>query len=71
MTNEEYKLRLAKRIQQLRKEKGMTQEELAEVLGTNHTFIARMEKGHQDSRITSLLGIARALNVSIGELVTV
>lgn len=71
MTNEEYKMKLARRIKQLRKSRGMTQEELAEVLGTNHSFIARMEKGFQDSRITSLLVVARALGVTVGELVTV
>lgn len=69
MTHEKYLKQLAERIKMRRKEMGMTQEELAEKLGTNHTFVARMEKGGQDSRITSLLKVAEALEIGIEELI--
>lgn len=71
MTKEDYLEALAKRIKTLRKQQGMTQSQLAEKLGTNHTYIVRMEKGGQDSQISSLLAIANALDVTITELVTV
>lgn len=71
MTKEDYLEALAKRIKTLRKQQGMTQSQLAEKLGTNHTYIVRMEKGSQDSQISSLLAIANALDVTIAELVTV
>ena len=70
MEFEEYKKRLAERIKSLRKERNMSQEEMAEKLGTNHTHVVRMEKGTQDLRLSSLLKIAAALEVEIGELVT-
>lgn len=71
MTNEKYLRQLAERIKMRRKEMGMTQEELAEKLGTNHTFVTRMERGTQDSRITSLLKVADALKIGIEELVRI
>ena len=70
MDIEEYKMALAKRIKALRLEKNMTQEELAEKMGTNHTHVVRMEKGSQDFRISSLLKISQALEIELGELVT-
>ena len=70
MTNKIYLKKLAERIKMLRKERGLTQGQLAEKLGTNHTAVVRMEKGGQDSRISSLLAVADALGVSIGELVS-
>lgn len=70
MDIEEYKIALAKRIKALRLEKNMTQEELAEKMGTNHTHVVRMEKGNQDLRISSLLKISQAFGIELGELVT-
>lgn len=70
MEFEEYKKILAERIKALRKERNMSQEEMAEKLGTNHTHVVRMEKGTQDFRLSSLLKIADALEVEIGDLLT-
>lgn len=71
MTNTEYLQKLAEKIKNTRKQKKLTQEKLAEKLGTVPSYVARMEKGEQDSRITSLLELAAALDISIGELVSV
>lgn len=71
MTDEEYLLALARHIKRLRLANGLTQKSLAEKLGTNHTAIVRLEKGGHNSQITSLRAVADALNVTIGELVTV
>lgn len=71
MDIEEYKLALAKRIKTLRLEKNMTQEELADKMGTNHTHVVRMEKGNQDLRISSLLKISQAFGIEIKDLVSV
>lgn len=69
MTNEKFLKLIAERIKNRRKEMGMTQEELAQKLGTNHTHVVRMEKGTQDSRITSLLRVAEALEIRVEELI--
>ena len=59
---------LGKRIFELRKEKGMTQEELAEKLGTLHNQISRLENGMVNPKITTLLKVAEVLGVSVSDL---
>lgn len=70
MTKSEYLLSLAENIKKLRKAQGMTQKELGEKIGSNHTAIVRMEKGKQDCRISTLFSVAKALNVEIADLVS-
>lgn len=49
---EEFKLGFI--LQQARLEKGMTQEELAEKVGTNKSYISRVENNIKDVRISTL-----------------
>lgn len=49
---EEFKLGFI--LQQARLEKGMTQEELAEKVGTNKGYISRVENNIKDIRISTL-----------------
>ena len=44
-------------IQELRKEKGLTQEELAEKCGTSKTYISRIENNASDIRLSTLIRI--------------
>ena len=44
-------------LQELRKEKGMTQEELAEKCGTTKTYISRIENNASDIRLSTLMRI--------------
>jgi DNA-binding XRE family transcriptional regulator len=44
-------------LQELRKEKGMTQEELAIKCGTTKTYISRIENNASDIRLSTLLRI--------------
>ena len=46
-------------LQELRKEKGMTQEELAEKCGTTKTYISRIENDASDIRLSTLMRIIR------------
>ncbi|MCC7308109.1 MAG: helix-turn-helix transcriptional regulator [Acidobacteria bacterium] len=46
--------RLGFMIQEARKRKGMTQEELAEKAGTNKAYISRVENDIKDVRISTL-----------------
>ena len=56
------------RIKELRKKANMTQEQLAEHIGTQQTTISSWEMGIQEPRANTLLRIARALGCSIEEL---
>jgi HTH-type transcriptional regulator / antitoxin HipB len=44
-------------LQELRKEQGLTQEELAEKCGTTKTYISRIENNASDIRLSTLMRI--------------
>lgn len=44
-------------LQELRKEKGLTQEELAEKCGTTKNYISRIENNASDIRLSTLMRI--------------
>jgi DNA-binding XRE family transcriptional regulator len=46
-------------LQELRKEKGMTQEDLAEKCGTSKNYISRIENNASDIRLSTLMRIIR------------
>jgi putative transcriptional regulator len=60
---------MAKRIQQIRERRGWSQEELARRARISRPYLARLETGRQDPRVTVLLKIARALKVKLSDLV--
>lgn len=55
--NEFEAFRLGVMLQELRKEKGMTQEQLAEKCGTTKTYISRIENNASDIRLSTLMRI--------------
>jgi XRE family transcriptional regulator, regulator of sulfur utilization len=59
--------KLAERIERLRKQKNMTQEELAEKAGLHRAYFWDIENGRNIS-IKTAYKIARALGVSLSEL---
>jgi transcriptional regulator with XRE-family HTH domain len=59
---------LGKRIAKLRKQKGMSQEEFADVSGKMINTISNIERGLSDPKVTTLLSFAVALNVPVDTL---
>jgi len=62
--------RLGVLIQQARQEKGLTQEEVAELSGTNKSYISKLEKDLKDVRFSTLQriiteGLGGHLEISI------
>lgn len=57
---------LGKRIRELRKLKGLTQEELGEKADLSYQFVGEVERGKVNISFDSLLKIARALEIDIG-----
>jgi DNA-binding XRE family transcriptional regulator len=47
-------------LQEMRKGKGMTQEQLAEKCGTTKTYISRIENNASDIRLSTLMRIIQA-----------
>ena len=61
---------LGKKLQELRKQKGLTQEELAEILYVSRTAVSKWESGRGVPNIESLKAISRFFSVSIDELLS-
>lgn len=59
--------KLSQRIEELRRKKGMTQEELAEKAGLHRAYFWDIENGRNIS-IKTAYKIARALEVKLSEL---
>jgi predicted transcriptional regulator len=57
--------RIADRVAERRLEKGLSQRELAELVGTTQSAIARLERGGRPPRIDTLLSIAEALDCDL------
>jgi transcriptional regulator with XRE-family HTH domain len=62
-------VKIGKRIQALRKEKGYSQEEFAYMAGIARTYMGRVERGEQNISIQNLIKIAKCLKVEVGELI--
>ncbi len=61
-------IKTGKFIAELRKEKGMTQEQLGAKLGVNSRSVSRWENGHGMPDISLLLELAEVLGVTVQEL---
>jgi len=60
---------MLKNLPKLRKQRKLSQRALAELTGLSYVHIARMETGDSDPRLSTLQALAKALKVSIGDLV--
>jgi transcriptional regulator with XRE-family HTH domain len=56
------------RVRDLRKERGWTQEQLAEAAGRHWTYVGGIERGERNVTLQVVADIARALDVDIKEL---
>lgn len=62
------KVAIGHRIQQARKEAGMTQEELAQKLDMSTKYISNIECGEKVARLETFVAIANALNTDANTL---
>lgn len=56
--------RFADNVRRLRRQKGMTQEQLANAAGIDRTFVVRVEKGHFSVTLETVGAFAKALGIS-------
>lgn len=59
---------LGQTVRDIRMERGMTQQQLADLCGRHRTFIISIEKGRQNASALTLIRIASALRVLPSEL---
>ncbi|WP_448246887.1 helix-turn-helix domain-containing protein [Thalassotalea agariperforans] len=61
-------IELGKKIRAIRKEKGISQERLAFLSGTDRSYMGRIERGEKNISVTKIYQICNALNISPKEL---
>jgi transcriptional regulator with XRE-family HTH domain len=62
---------VGERIRNLRKEQGLSQEELGAKAELHYTYVGAVERGEKNCSITTLARIAQGLNVELVDLVRV
>ena len=63
--------KLGNRIAQIRKQKNLTQVDLAEIAGMDDSSIRRIESGRNNSSIIILIRLAEAMKVPLNELLNI
>ncbi|BBL69819.1 hypothetical protein MoryE10_04250 [Methylogaea oryzae] len=59
---------LGERIKRAREERRLTQKQLGEMVGIDQAHISRLERGEKGMAIDSLAAIAKALHVSLSDI---
>lgn len=66
--NTEYQQVFGKRVRELRKERGLSQIELAAKVGIDRSYMGFLERGERNPSLEVIAKIADALNVTPDEL---
>lgn len=61
---------LAENVRSYRKDHGLSQEELADICELHRTYIGSVEREERNASLSTLEVLARALGVSVPELLT-
>jgi transcriptional regulator with XRE-family HTH domain len=61
---------LAENIRAIRRERNISQEELAELCGLHRTYVGFVERGERNVTLSSLEVLSKALGVSVPSLLT-
>ncbi len=67
MSNRDLK-KFGKRLKELRLEKGITQEQLAENLGLSANYIGMIERAERSTSLLKVFKLAKVLEVKMSEL---
>lgn len=67
----EFTKRLSERLKDIRKSKKLTQQELAEKAGLHLTYVGHLELGKYHPTVFVMWKIAKALKISIHELINI
>ena len=70
MSNENITVRFGKRLRTLRKKKGWTQVQMADVLGIDRSYISDMENGKKNVCLPTLEVLSQGFGISIAKLLS-
>ena len=67
-TDREFLIEFGKKIQDLRKQLGLSQEELAYKVGFHRTYVGMIERGERNITLNNLKKLSKGLEVDIKDL---
>lgn len=67
MINEDSK-KLGKNVRKIRTQNNITQEDVANILGVDRSFVSNIENGKNNPTLSTITNLAKALSVSVEEL---
>lgn len=67
MEFDEYRLHLGHHIQEIRKARGFTQEQVAELIGMDRVSIGYMEQGRRSPKLSTLYELAEVYGIDMEE----
>lgn len=70
MDKKTLQIRLGERVKQLREQKGLSQQELASMCDFEKSNMSRLEAGNTNPTIFTLYKICKALDITLGELLS-
>ena len=69
MTADERMVAFGKRVREVRKSKGISQEKLAEMAGIDRSYMGNIERGEKNVTLNKAYEICDALDVKIQDLI--
>lgn len=69
MTTDERMIAFGKRVRKVRRNKGISQEKLAELAGIDRSYMGKIERGEKNITLKKAYEICDALNIEIQDLV--
>ncbi|MGP5231767.1 helix-turn-helix domain-containing protein [Psychrobacter celer] len=69
MTTDERMIAFGKRVREMRKSKGISQERLAEMAGIDRSYMGNIERGEKNITLKKAYEICDALEIEIQDLV--
>jgi transcriptional regulator with XRE-family HTH domain len=61
--------KLGNNVRFLRHQKGLSQEQLAELTGLHRTYIGSIERGERNVSILNLICLSKALDITVSKMV--
>jgi transcriptional regulator with XRE-family HTH domain len=68
--SQDIKARFGQRLKALRKQRGMTQAELADLLGLDRSYLGEIEQGKRNPCLVNLEIIADGLKVTLSQMLS-
>jgi transcriptional regulator with XRE-family HTH domain len=70
VSSENITARFGRRLQKLRKEKGWTQVQMADLIGIDRSYISDMERGKKNICLPTLEVLAQGFGISMSKLIS-